>query len=1174
MNILYNRPLWGKLLGLSLIALSTQESAFSQDSSRISIRGNNIPIESALRQIEQQTGYTFIYGKPTLDDNERISINLSEMGFTATLNNLFKGRNITWRFRDKTVVLSRRNVIDAGSNDTVPRYKIDGIVVDPQGNPIVGATVTLRGQSRGQGTDNLGQFSFAGIPPNAVLVISSIGYTPRELRLAGQREIRISLDTLVQNIEAVEVVSTGYQDIPKERATGSFVQLQNKLLNRSVSTSIKDRLLDITNSLKREPRSRGTEISIRGFSTINANMKPLIVIDGFPYEEGNFTGSGISLDNINPNDVESITVLRDAAAASIWGARSGNGVIVINTKKGRFNQKLAIQFNASVNISEKPDLHALKTISSADAVDFERQQFATGVYNMYDDEYPGLNVFPVLSPAVEILLAQRRNELTAAQAEAQLSALSKHDVRDDIDRYLLQNMINQQYNVNFRAGTSIFNYYGSVGYDRNRAASKNEEFNRYTLRFENTIKPHRNLEINSFIVHTQSRGKTPNVSYKDFLPLGLSGTLAAPYTFLADKQGNALHVPASNGYRLPFVDTSNSTGLLDWHYRPLDELSFSDNQVDNFNTRIGGAIRYSIIRGLSIEAKGQYEKGVISSNNYYSVHTYTMRNLINQFMYLDNTGNIQYPIPSGGMLGFTDSEAKSWNLRGQLNFNRNYGPHLISAILGIEAREASYESRIGQSYGYDPAKYISFPTMDYNTQYTIRPTGGLSRIPNQENFFGNVNRFTSYYGNAAYTFNDKYTLSGSARVDGSNFFGIKTNQRFVPLWSTGISWDISREDFYSINWLNNLKLRATYGFNGNMDNSATALPTVKYYNPGENGNWHNEPAVGLVTPPNPGLIWEKVNVTNIGVDFSAFGSRISGTVEYYRKKGIDLIGSMQTDPSTGVSSYVGNYASMKGTGWDVIINSLNIDRKIKWATMLNFSFNKDEITAYKQSIPGITSYMGEALPLIGKPVLKIYSYPSAGLDPQNGDPRGYLSGEIKPFNEVLLNAREEDLKFHGAATPRVFGSLLNSFSYSGFELSFNITYRLDYYFRRSSIRYVDLLSNWGGHADYSNRWKKPGDELRTSVPSLPAVMDNRDNFYTYSSDLVERGDHIRLQDMRLSYNLNQSTLRILPFSNAQISVYASNLGILWRANKSGVDPEAIYSIPVPKSIAFSLNINL
>jgi hypothetical protein len=360
-----------------------------------------------------------------------------------------------------------------------------------------------------------------------------------------------------------------------------------------------------------------------------------------------------------------------------------------------------------------------------------------------------------------------------------------------------------------------------------------------------------------------------------------------------------------------------------------------------------------------------------------------------------------------------------------------------------------------------------------------------------------------------------------------------------------------------------------------MINDVTSLPVISY-NPA-NSIYIDQPYASLSSPPNPGLTWEKIRIINLATDFSFFNNKLSGSFEYYTKRGRDLVGLVEIERTTGTSEYMGNYASISGKGLDVVLNSQMAIRKLKYNASLLFSYNTDRVTEYllKSAVAEQASvYINNTgFPVVGKPLYKIYVYKWAGLDSKTGDPLGFVGDDKQRFDKVLAANKAKDLVYVGNATPKYFGSFINSISFHDFSLSCNLTYKFGHYFKRPSVEYIRLLYSWGGHSDYSNRWKKNGDELLTTVPSAPIVLDNRDDFYRNSAVLVEKGDHIRLQDIRLSYEFNKNKHRNTLFSNAQLFIYGSDLGIIWRSNDLNIDPDFYSRITPSKSIAAGINVS-
>lgn len=1045
----------------------------------------------------------------------------------------------------------------AQNNQSAP---ISITVVDEANNPLKSSSVRLVGEkgniiSKGDGT-----FTVFLTSNSDTVWVSHLGY--RDEKVSITNTTTSSIVITLKKAEAMQlqevVVNTGYQSLPKERATGSFEKIDEELINRSVSTDILRRLEGVS-SLNFNNRSSGKSLSIRGRSTIMGNASPLIVLDNFPYDG--------DINNINPNDIDNITFLKDAAAASIWGVRAANGVIVITTKKGKYNRPATIDFSANLTYGTKPDLFYAPVLGSSDFIDLEQYLFDKGYYNATLNNARK----PVVSPIVELLAQQRSGTLSSEEVNEQIQSFKKNDVRNDLSKYFYQPSFNQQYSLSYSGGSNKYNYILSAGWDKNNDNLKRNGLERLTLRSENNLNPLKGLYLQAGIIFTQINSQNNNSGLQaiNSAPKGFY-----PYASLADENGNPLAIPFE--YRLAYIDTVGSEKLLDWKYRPLDELNMADNASKQNDIRLNTGIQYKLDNGLSAEIRYQYQQQSGNSRNYYDPNSFTARNWVNLFSYL-NGSEINYRVPLGGAIDLSNSNMYSHVGRGQLNYNKAWNSiHQLSAIVGMEIRETHTTSNRNRTYGYND-DILTFGNVNYSDLLpTYNNLRGMLRIPNNTNFEDNLLRFTSYYGNAGYTLRDKYTLSASVRKDASNLFGVSANQKGVPLWSSGISWQVNKEDFYRLDILPLLKLRMTYGYNGNVDNTLSALTTIRY---GSNAYLTGLDYAYIFSPGNPELRWEKSGMLNIGIDFGFKNNRFSGSIDYYSRKGTDLIGQAPIDPTTGVLSpaseflYKGNVASMKGNGLDIVLHGGIIQRKFNWQVDAILNYTKNQVTNYEMSSSSTAAnYVGYGLlvsPFEGKPVYGIYSYEWAGLDPENGDPQGYLDGEISKDYYSITSSSPSTLVYHGSAVPTVFGSLRNTFSYRDFSLSFNIVYKGGYYFRRSSIDYLALYANWrGGHADYLQRWQNPGDEKDTNVPSLPYPANSgRDAFYNNSTVLVERGDHIRLQDINLSYRLpNNKTGKYI--KQLQIYSYMNNLGILWRANKADLDPDYYAGgFPLPLTIS-------
>lgn len=1041
---------------------------------------------------------------------------------------------------------------------SLAQYSLRGTVIDSiTQKPLEGATIMLRGAVTGAKTLKDGAFSLNIATTTGTLVISYVGYRPMVRKFSDLNPQIFGITPLATSLGEV-VVSTGYQDLPAERATGSFVNIDNSLLNRRVSTDVLSKLEDVTPGLvfNRNVPGRTNDITIRGQSTLFSNAQPLIILDNFPYE-GDLT-------NLNPNEIESVTVLKDAAASSIWGSRAGNGVIVITTKKGAYNRPIHVSFNSNVTVGNKPDLFYRSRLSTSDYIDVERILFNKGYFNAAVNS----PFHTPLTPVVQLLYQEKAGLISADQANAQIGVLRSYDDRNDFARYFYQKSVAQQYAVNLDGGTQNQKYFFGVGYDDNRDNLVRNGFQRLNIDASNSYSfLNHHLELTTGIYLTQSKIAQNNQGIGSVNMNSVAGLY--PYAKLADNNGNPLSIVKD--YSTAYLQSVEGAGLLDWQYFPLRELYLADNTSTILDYRLSSALTYHVTPHLFAQVLYMYERGTTDGKNVQGSDSYFARNLINNYTQVNADGSLSYGVPLGGIVDRSLQTAYTNDFRGQINFDQNVGSKgLFNAIAGYEVRSMHTVGNSYRVYGYDALHDISSP-VDYVTQYPMYFfPAETNTVPYNDSGIDLTDHNLSYYANAAYNYGGRFTLSGSARFDQSNLFGVNTNQKGVPLWSVGAAWNLNNENWYKIAWLPYLKLRLTYGVSGNVNKSVSAYTTAYYYNAAYSPI--GLPYATIVNPPDPDLSWERIRTWNLGADFRLIRDILSGTVEIYRKSGVDLIGSTPIAPSTGVEIVTGNNASTRGHGVDITLNSKNLSGAFGWQTNFLFSYNSTVVTQYGQQAP-VSSYLqfgyGQLnYPLKGKPLYAIYSYPWAGLDPVNGNPRGYLNGQVSENYAGIINAAiPGNIMYNGPAQPTMFGSFRNTFSWKRISLSANITYRLGYYFRKASVRYVTVLRAQGGHGDFALRWQKPGDEAHTQVPSLPTSVNlSRDNLYTYSNILVGKGDNIRWQDLSLSYDLLRFKNYKLPFSHAQVYFYANNLALLWKTNHFGIDPD-YQNGPPPKSFA-------
>ncbi|MBB6237529.1 TonB-linked SusC/RagA family outer membrane protein [Pedobacter sp. AK013] len=1030
------------------------------------------------------------------------------------------------------------------------------------GRPLEGVVLKFLGINKILLTDSAGKVLMPGYTGAYTVEAGHMGYEKAVVKvsLPLKASIKIYLQPAVHLLDEVQV-HTGYQVLPKERSTGSFTTLDNKLLAQQVGPNIISRLEAISSGLIVDRSTNGGgRLMIRGLSSIQGPKAPLVILDNFPYEG--------DISNINPNDVENITILKDASAASIWGARAGNGVVVITSKNGRFNSKVKVDANINTSVAQSPNLSRLKQITSADYIDNEIFLYSKGFYQSQINNAQQ----PALSPIVELLLKKENGSVSATAAQAEIARLKLLDVRDQYQKYFYSAALNNQAALNISGGQELFKWYASVGLDDNRSVT-DAVFRKINSKMSLSYRPYKNLEVSAGFYYTNSSARTGRPDYGSIS--SISGNLY-PYAEFADANGNALAIPKDR--RASYLNGLAGGLLGDWLYYPLTDDQHVKNGTKTGDLILDASLLQKLPYGFSVTIKYQYENQERKNTVMSDGQSYFARNLVNDFaQYANNV--VSYKIPKGGILDNTYNSLQVHNLRGQLNYSLNMPVHVIAGFIGAETRQAAVNGLSSRLYGFRD-DIISAGAVDYTSAFPSLTTGNNAFIPDRNGIVATATRFVSVFSNFSYSYKARYTFTLSGRRDASNLFGVNTNDKWNLLWSAGLLWDISNEPFFSKNLFGTLKVRATYGLTGNIDPAMTSISTIAYV-----GNSSNTglPYARFNTYANPSLKWETSAMTNLGIDFSMLNNRLSGSLEYFHKKGKDLFGIASLDYSGGVGeSIVKNVAEMSGNGWELQLNSVNTQGRLIWKSSFNISGYRDRIDKYLLSNYQGSTFLGLAgapsvSGIVGSPVYSVYGYRWGGLDPANGDPIGYVGEKLsKDYNLITgVGTQLADLVYYGSAIPRVFGGLGNAFKYGNFELNVQCSFKLDYFFRRNSIQYANLNATGQGHADYALRWQQPGDEQSTDVPSqIYPTVSARDNFYRGAGVLVTKGDHIRLQYINLGYS---PKIRSKVFRSVTVYATVSNLGLLWRANKQGLDPDyeiGLNGIIPAKTVSLGLRTSL
>ncbi|MCD0490388.1 SusC/RagA family TonB-linked outer membrane protein [Pedobacter sp. MC2016-14] len=1177
---------------------------------------NEITVSEALEKITQKYGTKFAYDHNIVTGKRIAASAINAKTLDEALKNVLYPNNLLFLYvyeNNYTIVSRDIKFEPTKGSITLPAASenqvVKGMVTDEKNNPVLGATVRSSLGNNAVMTDVNGRFTLSVPNTSGIITVTYIGYQSFAYALANRKtDVIINLQPDVNMLQNVDIVSTGYQTLSKERTTGSFgvitakelaklpspnvlQRLEGQIPGLQVSLTSGDRTFAFNNtqlSVSSATRTVGKTdygINIRGTGTISGEAMPLIVVDGAISE--------LDISSLNPNDIDNITVLRDASAASIWGVRAANGVIVITTKQGTVGQAPAINFSATLMTADAPDLSYLRSMNAAQVLDYEKELVDKGfIVNTIPNSYT--NAALLNSEGANLAIRLKAGTITQAQYDARVNELSAIDNKSQISKYLQRASSNQQYNLSIGGGSNTSRYFYSASYSKELPNTVGASGSRFTATLNNSWKLFKVATLSTNIKGTFFKYANNGISVGSlYTPTRYT---LLPYQLLADENGNGINFPRYD----PAYTSTLAGSYKSFNYNYLEELANADNTQKDNNYTANFNLSVPIFKGLSASATYNTERSFSNSRIFRNQNTYEMRRVLNYYTFPGSARN-SLGITNGGSLGLINTTQNSYSVRGQLSYNNTISKiHQIDAIAGSEIRETNIGQGTSTLWGYNIVTGLTNANINYTstasypyiagataTSYTTFTGGGY---PTQSD---KRRRFLSYYSNAAYTLMQKYSLSASVRYDDYNNFGLDRKYRATPLWSAGAKWNASRESFIKqFSWIDNLGFRATYGVNGNLSLTTYPYTSIATLNSGD--ALTGESYAMVLALANPQLKWEKTYVTNFGADFSVLNGALSGSVEVYQKRGRDLLFSFPINSTyagtigttSGITLLYRNTTSMNGNGVDINLRSKVLsNEKMEWTLGGTFSYNNNKIIdtrfASNSYNASFSSYPQGVGAIAGYAIDKLLVYRFAGLD-ANGLTQIYAEdGSVIPSTTSTITSFGV-LKDAGRITAPYYGSLNTTFRYKQFSLYALATYQFGSVFIKPNVvSYItnNRLANYDLSAAIADRWRVPGDELKTNVPALNS------NFYSlaryqYSDINVLKGDYLRLRQVSLSYQLPAGYLNKYKIKGAQLGVSVNNLGLLWRANKEGYDPDfsstslgGTTSLPAARSYNFSLNLN-
>ena len=1085
------------LLGVLLFGFTV-----SAQSQKVSLDFKNERVEKVLASIKSQTGMSLVFSDQLVDVNRKVTMQLKDVTLKEALTRLLSGINLTFEIRNnKIYFIEKKAVSQPGSR----KKRVTGVVKDVMGEPLIGANVVEKGRStNGVITDFNGKFTLE-VDESASLVVSYIGYLAQDIPTKGKGDFHIILKEDTNTLD--EVVVTGYGDFKKATYTGSAFVLTTEKLEAlpvvSVGQMIESNIpgISVVAGTSSQPGAK-TTLRVRGVASMNASTEPLYVLDGVPipsYDLSNFTsmseagGMGF-IETLNPADIESITVLKDAASASLYGAKGANGVVLITTKKGK-EGKLRVNMAAKYGITDFA--YTYRPLMGGE----ERRELI----------HEGL---------VNFQLDKGVSEQEAQQyADANIDQYAKRLPQgySDWESALFKTGYQQDYNLSASAGNQNSSFIGSLGYTKQTGVSLNSEMERFTGRVDASNK-YKKVEFGM----NASFSWTKNVHLPEGKFYGsaiyASKVNLTPSTPIYNEDGTY-----ASGYR-------ENNG-----YNPILEAEVNDYYARTVRAMGTAKIAYNVWDNLKVS----------------SVFTVDY-SLTKDFFFQSPDGRDGATYQGRGRMQMTDRIR--YTSQNNLTYSKTFGKHSVSAVTAFEVMKYDYEDLYAakKTYGQD-----------------INTSLGNAADPIDADQKLQEDALMSYVASVNYSYDDKYYASFSFRRDGSS--RLSPDTRWGNFWSLSASWRLSQERFMQPlkSVLSDLKLRASYGVNGNLPSSyygyQSTYTTGAFYS-GKPSPWES-------TLGNEELTWEKNYALNLGLDLGLF-SRVNVSLDWYTRTTKDLLMSKQLNSISGFSSLLTNVGQMRNTGVELEVRSNNIKTKdFSWTTAFNLSHNKNKILKLAD-LPWFVD--GRYVRKEGYPFNTIYLREYAGVDPETGSALYYDNQQDEngnyTKNKVTDPGQASPIPLKDI-TPTISGGFMNTFNYKFIDLSFNLSYSFGGY----SYDNASYILQDDGYSVISNksteqrrRWQKPGDI--TDVPRF--VYGNKKGGNYNSSRAIHSTDHIRLKSLILGLNAPKAWLQKLGIGNARIYFSGTNL-LTWAAYDQ-YDPEmsgvvGFYTPPL-KTYAFGLEL--
>ena len=1080
---------------------------------------------------------------------------------------------------------------------------VKGRITDPDGQPIVGATIQNLTEKTFTTTDGDGNYTLSVKDlKNAMLEVAFLGMETFTEALNGRTSFDVQMAQDRMFLEGSVV--TGYQEIQQRKVTGAIATVGAKTIEERYSPSLLQNLEGRVAGLS----TYGGKLTIRGVSSMYAEANPLLVVDGLPIEG--------DIDDLNPYDIESVNVLKDAAAAAIYGARASNGIIVITTKSAREKGRIDVDFSSNLTLYQKRNLDygANFYLTPAQQVQIEKDyyQYYFNTPEEVSDPISSIenslaNFANRVSPIEYAYYKQAIGEYSQSQVDDICNALAKNNFAKEYGDAVYRRQIIQQYNLALRSRSDKFQSNFVINYRHDNQGEINAFDRQMSVSYKGSydVTPWLTATVAVNGIYAKQREK----GY-DYM-----GSYSSPWSYPSYEsmynEDGSYRLIGTNHYR----DNTEGGNFKELGINVIDERYNNVQNTSRQYMRYHGDLLFKILKGLTANTQFVYETDHRTTDWYANQESHLAKVFYNAYKEIDPaTGEATYHTPeTGGFRNVTNMDGRYWTARGQLNYAGTFGKHEIVALAGLEFRETLYAGTRSLMLGYDDqlqnaaTQTVDFGALSliknspsyqitnagggypaYNNVYSPYIDGNMSPIVEQHH------RYASAYANFTYTYDKRYNVFGSFRKDYADVYGLNVKLRGRPLWSAGVAWNIGEEEFAKgAGWINTLKLRLSYGVTGNIYQGATSYMTAE--STGLN-IITSLPYGEIKSPANPNLKWEQTRTINAGLDFSFVDNRFRGSFDYYRKQGLDLFSYKTLDPTTGFTQMFVNSADMTNHGVELMLTADWIRERRRsdfgWSSTVTFAVNKNKITNVDN--PAIQAYQRFSNPyVVGYPTSAIWSYRFAQISDAD-DSKGhtmwyngkYAEDDVEHVNELsstsVQGAAVDILEYSGQTEPVVIAGLDNRFVWNGFSLSVLMAYYGGHKMRALVEDEVMGIGSAVALPSYFvNAWTP---ENKTNTPGIGRYGSTAYGKEPQHSDIsVRDASFLKIRNIVFGYEMPERWARAISADRINLQFQIDNLPPIWTGFRPGkemsyysanavFDPET-GGIPLRSSYIFGLHIN-